>query len=117
MKIGRINRALAIIGLAVLAVFGLELFFFPVLNPFENRLLDSFVRSQAAALAPDPDIVLVDIDEKSLANMEAEAGRWPWPRVVHASLVEGLAAQNPRAIVFDIAFAEADSFRPRDDAE
>ena len=111
------NRTLATLGLAVLAVFGLELFFFPVLNPFENRLLDSFVRSQAAALAPDPDIVLVDIDEKSLANMEAEAGRWPWPRVVHASLVEGLAAQNPRAIVFDIAFAEADSLRPRDDAE
>jgi adenylate cyclase len=110
------NRTLAIVGVAVLAVFGLEVFLFPVLNPLENRLLDSFVRNQAAALAPDPDIVLVDIDEKSLANMEKEAGRWPWPRVVHASLVEGLAAQNPRAIIFDIAFAEADSLRPRDDA-
>src|SRR5258705_8342123 len=111
------NRTLAIIGLATLAVFGLALFFFPVLSPLENRLLDRFVRKQAAVLVPDPDIVLVDIDEKSLANMEQDAGRWPWPRVVHASLVEGLAAQNPRAIVFDIAFVEADSLRPRDDAE
>jgi adenylate cyclase len=53
-------------------------------------------------LEPDPDIVLVNIDENSLVSMEKEAGRWPWPRVVHAELLEGLAAQKPRAIVFDI---------------
>jgi len=35
--------------------------------------------------------------------------------VVHAELIEGLAAQKPRAIVFDILFTEADRFRPRDD--
>ena len=86
------------------------------LRPLEHRLLDRFVRAQAAKLVPDPDIVLVDIDEKSLARMEKDAGRWPWPRVVHAELVEGLAAQKPRAIVFDIAFTEADSFRRQDDA-
>ena len=86
------------------------------LRPLENRLLDSFVRTQATKLAPDPDIVLVDIDEKSLARMEKEAGRWPWPRVVHAELIEGLAAQKPLAIVFDIAFAEPDTFRKQDDA-
>jgi adenylate cyclase len=74
------------------------------------------VRTQAAKLAPDPDIVLVNIDEKSLAGMEKDAGRWPWPRVVYATLIDGLAIQKPRAIVFDIAFAEADVFRPQDDA-
>ena len=74
------------------------------------------MRVQAAKLVPDADIVLVDIDEKSLARMEKDAGRWPWPRVVHAELVEGLAAQRPRAIVFDIAFTEADNFRRQDDA-
>ena len=56
------------------------------------------------------------IDEKSLARMEKDAGRWPWPRVVYATLIDGLAVQKPRAIVFDIAFAEADVFRPQDDA-
>ena len=44
------------------------------------------------------------------------AGRWPWPRVVYADLVEGLAAQKPRAIVFDMMFVEKDQFRPQDDA-
>src|SRR5258706_6132933 len=109
------NRTLAIIGVAVLAVFGLEVFLFPVLNPLENRLLDSFVRNQAAALAPDPDIVLVDVDEKSLVNMK-DAGRFPWPREVYATLIAGLAAQKPRAIVFDIMFSEPDQFRPESDA-
>jgi adenylate cyclase len=93
-----------------------ELFGLQALLPLENRLLDAFQRRHAMAQAPDADIVLVDIDEKSLAAMEPVAGRWPWPRVVHAELIEGLAAQKPRAIVFDLMFAEADRFRPQDDA-
>ena len=40
----------------------------------------------------------------------------PWPRVVYAALIEGLAAQKPRAIVFDMMFVEQDRFRPQDDA-
>ena len=110
------RRALPILALAALVLGGVELFGMHALRGLEHRLLDSFVRAQAAELPPDPDIVLVDIDEKSLAQMEKEAGRWPWPRVVHAELIEGLAAQKPRAIVFDIAFAEPDAFRREDDA-
>jgi len=109
------RRSLSLLALVVLAGFLLELLVLRWMTPLENRLLDSLVRVQAAALAPDPQIVLVDIDEKSLAAMEKEAGRWPWPRVVHAELIEGLAEQKPRAIVFDIMFTEQDRFRPRDD--
>ena len=112
------KRPAGVLAVAIVALALVEIFAVRALQPLENRLLDRFVRSQAARLAPDPDIVLVDIDEKSLAVMETKenAGRWPWPRVVHATLLEGLAAQKPRAIVFDIPFVEADSFRPRDDA-
>jgi adenylate cyclase len=100
--------ALAVAALAAVEIFHLRL--------MHHLLLDAMVRAQAARLAPDPEVVLVDIDEKSLAVMEKEAGRWPWPRVVHAELLEGLAAQKPRAIVFDLMFTEQDRFRPRDDA-
>ena len=110
------THGMRLLAAAAAAVLLGEVFFLHALRPLENRLLDGFVRSQAAKLAPDPDIVMVDIDEKSLAAMEKDAGRWPWSRVVHATLVEGLAAQKPRAIVFDIPFVEADTFRPRDDA-
>jgi len=103
---------------AVLAVAALELFLLGFLKPLENRLLDAFVKHQATALAPDPDIVVVNIDEKSLATMEQEkigAGRFPWPREVYATLIEGLAEQKPRAIVFDIMFSEPDRHRPQSD--
>jgi len=56
------DRALPAMALAILALGALELFQFHLLQALENRLLDRFVRGQAARLAPDPDIVLVDID-------------------------------------------------------
>lgn len=103
---------------AVLVVAALDLFFFQFLRTSENRLLDAFVRHQAAALAPDPDVVLINIDEKSLVTMEGGdigAGRFPWPREVYATLIEGLAEQKPRAIVFDLMFSEPDRQRPQSD--
>ena len=47
--------------------------------------------------------------------MQQDAGRFPWPREVYADLVQGLAAQKPRAIVFDLMFSEPDRFRPESD--
>jgi adenylate cyclase len=110
------NRKRGVLAALALAVAVLAVAVHPLMQGLENRLLDTFVKFHASALSSDPDIVLVDIDEKSLATMEKEAGRWPWSRAVYASLVEGLAAQKPRAIVFDILFTEKDAFRPEDDA-
>jgi adenylate cyclase len=110
-----VNRLAA----AVLVVAAFELFLFQFLQPLENRLLDTFVRHQAAAVPADPDIVLVNIDERSLAEMDDKfgAGRFPWPRVIYVPVVEGISAQKPRAIVFDIMFSEPDRVRPESDEE
>jgi len=54
----------------------------------------------------DPRIVIVDIDEKSLA----EVGRWPWGRDRLAALAEELFARQQAAVVgFDVVFAEPDT--------
>jgi len=95
----------------------LELAWLHQLAPLENRLSDLFVRQQAQSLQPDADIVIVDIDDSSLARMQDSAGSWPWPRSVHGELVRGIARQQPRAIVFDILFSEHDEFRPESDRE
>jgi adenylate cyclase len=55
------------------------------------------------------DIVLVEIDEYSLRNLQPHAGRWPWPRVVHASLLDYLQRGRPKLIAYDVNFAEADT--------
>ena len=54
----------------------------------------------------DPRIVIVDIDEKSLAAI----GRWPWSRDKLAALSDELFARQHVAVVgFDVVFAEPDS--------
>lgn len=101
---------------ALLALVVVELAGSRLLHDPDQRLIDASVRRHAALRTPDPDIVVVDIDEASLARLQDEAGNWPWPRAVYAELVLGLLAQQPRAILFDILFAEADRFRPESDA-
>ncbi|MES2150440.1 MAG: adenylate/guanylate cyclase domain-containing protein [Pseudomonadota bacterium] len=98
-----------------LALAAFEMLALHALAPLENRLLDRFVRLRAATLATDPGIVIVDIDDPSLARMEAVAGKWPWPRSVHAELLEAVLRQHPAAVVFDIQFNERDVYRPDSD--
>jgi len=53
----------------------------------------------------DPRVVIVDIDEKSLA----EAGRWPWSRNRLAQMVDELFERQQVALLgFDVVFAEPD---------
>lgn len=87
-----------------------------VTRPLDDRGGDLLLRQHAASRPASSDIVIVDIDQKSLEAMNEVAGSWPWPRAVHAELVDIIAAQRPRAIVFDILFNEADTFRPDSDA-
>jgi len=48
------------------------------------------------------DVVIVAIDEESLAAL----GRWPWPRDIHARLVDRLSQEGAKAIALDVIFAE-----------
>lgn len=77
---------------------------------------DAMVRWRIVVPRPDPDIVIVDINEASLAAMGKEFGRWPWPRQVLGEFLEKLEAQRPRAVVFDILFSDADVYNPDSDA-
>ncbi|HPM68512.1 MAG TPA: CHASE2 domain-containing protein, partial [Piscinibacter sp.] len=53
----------------------------------------------------DPRIVIVDIDDASLARI----GRWPWPRERIAALAQELFERQRAAVVgFDLVFAEPD---------
>jgi adenylate cyclase len=64
------------------------------------------LRMRLEGPAPDPRIVIVDIDPKSLAAV----GRFPWSRDVMAKLVDQLAGHyGARAIGFDVSFPEPDT--------
>ena len=48
------------------------------------------------------DIVIVAIDDKSLAQI----GRWPWSRAVHAALLQRIVRQDPTTIGLDLLLTE-----------
>jgi len=65
-----------------------------------------------AAQPPSDDIVIVAIDEPSLAAL----GRWPWPRSVHARLLSRLAEAGAAQVLFDLFLTEP-SENPQEDAQ
>lgn len=93
--------AAALTAAAVLAVLALEALRLPFLEATELRTYDLRLRARGAR-APSPAVVLVVVDEKSLA---AE-GRWPWPRARLAALLDALSAGGARVVALDVAFPE-----------
>jgi adenylate cyclase len=87
----------------VLALTGLEAFRTVELKTYDWRLARTADPSTARK-----DIALVEIDEYSLRNLQPHAGRWPWPRVVHASVLDFISRGKPALIVVDVLFADAD---------
>jgi len=56
----------------------------------------------------ETDVVIVDIDEKSLGKF----GQFPWNRNVFAKILDQLNNSDPKAIGFDIFFTEKDKQSP-----
>jgi len=71
---------------------------------------DAFVRLVPAHA--DPRIVLVEIDQASIAQI----GGWPWSRRVHARLLERLTAAGARGVALDVLLSEPALFDPEGDA-
>lgn len=75
-----------------------------VLQRLDEIIYDARLRATMSRTLDDR-IVIVDIDEKSLADV----GRWPWSRNQLAALVDELFVRQKAAIVgFDVVFAEPD---------
>src|SRR6187455_2234526 len=63
-------------------------------NPLETVELKTYdwrLSATARAETARKDIALIEIDEYSLRNLEPNVGRWPWPRAIHAELIDYLA--------------------------
>ncbi len=62
------------------------------------------------AVEKKTDVVIIDIDEKSLGKF----GQFPWNRNVFAQILDQLNTSNPKAIGFDIFFTEKDKQSPEE---
>jgi adenylate cyclase len=98
------QRAIPLAAAMLAGALGLLNFF----RDIELQTYDLRVAATARPSAPAKDIVLISIDDESIRRMEPLVGRWPWPRLVHATVIDYLAAAGAKVIGYDILFAERD---------
>lgn len=92
-------------------------FNFRMKNPKITTRIQEGVTVEEANPKISPDILIVAIDERSLARF----GRWPFPRYRHADLVNTFTRirdpnERERALFLDIFFNDPDDKSPEDDA-
>ncbi|MGH8681096.1 MAG: CHASE2 domain-containing protein [Burkholderiales bacterium] len=97
------------LGLAVLVAFlghAADFYRIPFIDQLDRIVYDARLRLTLPG-GVDDRIVILDIDEKSLAT--PELGRWPWGRHIVAGLVDKLfETYGVQILGFDVVFAEPD---------
>ncbi|MEP6823325.1 MAG: serine/threonine-protein kinase [Ramlibacter sp.] len=76
-----------------------------IIGTLERRFYD--YASTQSGRQPSDRIAIIAIDDQSIANI----GRWPWPRDVHAQLIDQLAAAKAKTIVLTTFFFEPQTDR------
>lgn len=71
-----------------------------LLQSLERKAYDLGV--QASSRTPSDQIAVIAIDEQSIANL----GRWPWPRDIHAKMIDMLAAAQAKVVGNTVLFLE-----------
>ena len=74
-------------------------------SPISVRRLDLVIYDslqRLVSLAPAPELLIVEIDDESLAQF----GRWPWPRILHAELIAKLNRAGAKAVALDVLLVE-----------
>ena len=71
-----------------------------LIQSLERKAYDLGVR--ATTRMPSDKIAVIAIDDRSIANL----GRWPWPREIHAKMIDVLAAGHAKVIGYTAFFFE-----------
>ena len=100
------------VGIAVLAaVVAIALARTEFADNTELTTYDWRVRLTARPAEPSSEIVIVAMNDDSIRRLEPVVGRWPWPRLVHAAVIDFLARGPAKVIVYDGLFTERDNRR------
>ena len=100
----------AVIAAAAFAAGALALLYVPAWQAFERRIFDELTVHTAPAALTQP-IALVGVSDEAIREMKLE---WPWPRRLHAELVDRLAQGGAVVIALDLVF-DTPARDPEDD--
>jgi len=100
-----------ILGLFVIADFSLKGMYGARGADVDDQLLDWRLSSPS----PSSDILIVDIDERSIERVGREQGRWPWTRAVLAEALANISEVGPKAVLLNVHVSERDMRDPAGD--
>jgi CHASE2 domain-containing sensor protein len=102
----RLAASLAVAAFAAALALGLQSA--GLLSSLEQRSVSA--RFEIRGAEPSRDLLVVAIDDATFSDLRKQ---WPFPRSLHARVIDRLKAAGARAIVYDVQFTEPT--RPRED--
>ena len=85
-------------------------------DPAPKPTHDAILKARFSGPPADAKVVILDVDERSIAALSDTHGRWPWSRDVLAEGMQRLEASGARAVLFNVLLAEPDKQNPEADA-
>jgi CHASE2 domain-containing sensor protein len=110
------SRAILIVGLGASSYAGFLYFADRIAPSSTSASHDAVLKARWASPKPSTNIVIVDIDERSLAALAPEYGRWPWPRAVLADGLDRMSQAGVRAILMNVMLSDPDKNNPDSDS-
>jgi adenylate cyclase len=98
----------AVLNVAALWLLAAALWLTGAFEFIENRLYDTLYQRDGA---PDTRVVIIGIDESSIAAL----GQWPWPRDYMADVIDILAEGGAAAVGIDVLY-DTPARNPQEDA-
>ena len=97
MIVSKRSQTISLSAAALLCTFFIGLsYWLGALTTLQAQLTDRFFTPTEVS----SDIIIIDIDEESLATL----GQWPWSRTIHAQVLQRL--NGAKAVGFDVIFTE-----------
>lgn len=82
----------------------------------EQNTFDKLIRARWSSPTPSQEIVILDIDEKSLAQLAPSLGRWPWKREVMAEVLSEIESAGAKSVIFNVLITDPDINDKQSDA-
>lgn len=93
---------LGTLGLAAAGLLALT----PLAHDIELKLSDALL-SLSAPEGDFSDVVVIDVDEPSMARLQPQIGAWPYDRDVYALITPYLLKSGAKSVAYDILFSES----------
>lgn len=95
---------------AVAATLGIKI------GTVDGGVYDTVIRHRISSPDAAANVVILDIDERSLAVLAENYGRWPWPREVIAQAIAELEEGGVGGLAVNVMFSDPDLNNPDSDA-